>query len=362
MVKKIKLFDPYVNNSEEKAILSVLKSHLWAAGGNSPHVEKFEKKFAKYVNTTNCISVNSGTAALHLALSLFNLKNKEVILPSLSFVSTAHAVLYNDAIPIFTDIELDTLCVSPKEIEEKITKKSAVVLPVHFGGMPCKIDEILKISKNYRLKIVEDAAHAVGSKYARKKIGSHGDAVCFSFHPVKNLAMPNGGAITINNKNQLNSIKKLKARRWCGITNRKEANYDVNELGWNFYLNEFSAAIGLEQLKKLDLITTKRKQIAKQYHNEIQISEKMKYSDECSYHLFWILVKNRNEFRKKMKNVGIETGTHYKPIHHMKLYRSKIKLPVTDYVAKKIVTIPIHPNLDKNQISSIIKNVNKFAE
>lgn len=361
MVTRIKLFDPYIDKLEEKAILSVLKSHFWAAGDNSPQVEKFEKKFAKYVNTKNCISVNSGTAALHLALSLFNLKNKEVILPSLSFVSTAHTVLYNNAIPIFADIELDTLCISPKEIKEKIGNKTSIILPVHFGGMPCKMDEILKISKDYRSQVIEDAAHAIGSKFSGKKIGSHGDVVCFSFHPVKNLAMPNGGAITLNNKNQLQSIKKLKARRWCGITNRKGVNYDVNELGWNFYMNEFSAAIGIEQLKKLNLTTTKRKQIAKRYNKEIQILEKMKFSNDCSYHLYWILVKNRKEFRKKMLEVGIETGTHYKPIHHMKMYKSKIKLPITEYVSKKIVTIPIHPNLTEKEISYIIKNINKFS-
>ena len=227
--------------------------------------------------------------------------------------------------------------------------------------MPCNMEKILKISKKKKLHVIEDAAHAVGSSYNNKKIGKHADVVCFSFHPVKNLAMPNGGAIMLNFKNQLKSIKKLKALRWCGIDNRKGTSYDVNELGWNFYMNEFSAAIGLQQLKKLDKITDKRKKIAKRYTNEINVSEKMPYSNNCSYHLFWILVKNRNKFREEMKEMGIETGTHYKPIHHMKMYKSKVKLPITDYVAKKIVTIPIHPNLNEKQISFIIKNINKFS-
>jgi len=362
MPQKIKLFDPSVNRLEEKAVLTVLKSHLWASGGGSPNVLDFENKFRKYVSSKNCISVNSGTAALHLALSLFNVKNKEIILPSLSFVSTSHSILYNNAKPVFVDINKDTLNINHQLIEDKINKKTGALLPVHYGGMPCEIDKILAIAKNHDIPIVEDAAHAAGTSFKNKKIGSHGDAVCFSFHPVKNLAMPTGGAITLNRNNKLNAIKKLKSRRWCGIQNRKGTSYDVTELGWNFYMNEFAAAIGLQQLKKLDRMNSKRKRIAKRYFKEINVPEKMSYSEDCSYHLFWILVKNRNLFRKKMEENGIETGTHYKPIHQMKLYKSKIKLPVTDYVAEKIVTIPIHPNLSENQVSLIIKNINKFAQ
>ena len=243
----IKLFDPIIDKKEEKAVTKVLQSKFWASGAGTNNVLKFEERLAKYVNAKKCIAVNSGTAALHLALSLLDIKNKEVILPSLTFVSTAHAILYNGGIPKFVDVDPKTLCIDPNEIKKVISKKTRVILPVHFGGMPCDLDKIQKICKNKKIEIIEDAAHAVGTSFKNKKIGSSGMAVCFSFHPVKNLAMPTGGAITLNGKNAKKYESKLKSLRWCGITNRKGVKYDVDKVGWNYYMNEFSAAIGIEQ-------------------------------------------------------------------------------------------------------------------
>lgn len=361
MRKKIKLFDPITDKREQTAINQVLKSNFWASGSGSGKVSEFEKYFRKYINTKQCIALNSGTAALHLALSLFDIKNKEVILPSLSFVSTAHAVTYNDAKPVFVDIDPQTLCLDPHKIEQKITNKTKAILPVHFAGFPCNLDEIKKLCKKHKLFLIEDAAHAAGSKYKNKKIGSHGDAVCFSFHPVKNLAMPNGGAITLNTKDHQKQKIELNSKRWCGITSRKGSKYDVKEIGWNFYMNEFSAVIGIEQLKKLDKLNNKRKKIAKRYHNEIKLERKMPFDNNCSYHLYWILIKNRDKFMKSMQKNGIETGIHYFPIHKMKYYSSNTKLPTTENVGNHIVSLPIHPNLNMSDINKIIKLTNKFA-
>ena len=361
MKKNIKLFDPATSDSEKQAIIKVLDSKFWASGSGSGAVAKFEKKFRKYIKSDVCIAVNSGTAALNLSVSLFDIRNREVILPSMSFVSTAHCIVENGGIPKFVDIEPNTLCIDPKQIKNAISKKTVAIAPVHFGGMPCNLDEIKKISKKYNLIVIEDAAHAVGSQFNAKKIGAHSDVVCFSFHPVKNLAMPTGGLITINHKSHEKFKKLLSSRRWCGITNRKETDYDVQELGWNYYMNEFSAAIGLEQLKKLDKMNTLRKKIARKYSSEINIQDKMGFDENCSYHLYWILVKNRKKFREKLFENGIETGTHYKPIHLMKMYKQNSKLPITESIGKQIVTIPIHPNLTETQIKKIIRNVNDFS-
>jgi len=358
--KTIKLFDPVVGNNEIKAVLSVLKSHLWASGAGSKNVLKFEKKFNDYLNSKVCISVNSGTAALHLALSLFDIKNKEVILPSLSFVSTAHAVLYNGGKPVFADIDPVTLCLDPGDISSKITKKTSLILPVHFAGMACNLNSIKKICVEHNLKLVEDAAHAAGTSYRKKKIGSHGDAVCFSFHPVKNLAMPTGGAVSLNGHSK-KFEKLLLKRRWCGISNKKSLIYDVDDLGWNFYMNEFSASIGLEQLKKLDKMILRRQKIAKKFSNGISVETKMPFNDECSYHFFWLQIKNRKKFIQNMNDKGIETGIHYSPIHLMSLYNSKSKLPITEDVSKKLVSIPNHPNLSDKDVDKIIECVNKFS-
>jgi len=359
---KIKLFSPFIDSNEEKAIKNVLKSGFWASGAGTGFVDQFEKNFSNYIGSKKCVAVNSGTAALHLALHLHDLKGKEVILPSLSFISTAHSILYNGGIPIFADVNPTTLCIDAESISEKISKNTKLILPVHFAGNPCNMDEITKISKQNNLQVVEDAAHATGATFNRKKIGSHSDFSCFSFHPVKNLAMPSGGIIALNG-NQINkSVKILKSLRWCGISNRRGFKYDVTRLGWNFYMNEFSASIGIQQLKKINKMTSKRKEIAKRYFQELEVGDKMQFNNDSSYHLYWILVKNRNEFMKNMSQQGIETGIHYSPIHKMKLYNdASIKLPHTEKISKKILTLPMHPNLTHKDVDLIIKYTNKFS-
>ena len=355
----IKLFFPTINDLEIKATVKTLKSGFWASGAGVGNVKKFENLFKKYTNATECVAVDSGTAALDLALKVVDINNKEVLVPSLTFVSSINAIKYNGGIPIFVDVKSDTLCMDPKDLENKITKKSKVILPVHFGGYSCDMDEIKKVSKKNKLLVIEDAAHATGSKYKNKKIGSIGDLTCFSFHPVKNLAMPKGGAITLNYKNR-NLKTKLNSLRWCGITDRKEQFYDVTELGYNYYMDEISSAIGIEQLKKINKFNSRKYKIAKKYDKEIKCLEKMPISEDCSYHLYWILVKNRNTFLKNMKKKGIEAGIHYLPVHKMKLYKSSIKLKVTEKVTKEIVTIPIHPSLKNSEIDYIIKTINQL--
>ncbi len=359
-MKKIKLFDPYTDKFEKIAINQVLKSNFWASGAGGGNVKKFEEKFSKYVNSKSSVAVNSGTAALKLALSMYDIKNKEVILPSLSFVATANAIIENQGIPKFVDIDEKTLCIDPKKILDSISNKTKIILPVHFGGFSSNLTEISKICKKHKIHLIEDAAHATGSIYKNKKIGKYGDLVCFSFHPVKNLAMPTGGLISINSKNYKKMEKRLKEKRWCGITNRKGVNYDVKNLGWNYYMNEFSAAIGLEQLKKIKFTNNKRKEIAKEYSKKIALENKMPFDNGCSYHFYWIRVKNRDKFREKLSKKGIETGIHYKPIHNFSLYKSKIRLPITEKVTKEIVTLPTHPNISKNDLEKIIKIVNQF--
>ena len=357
---KIKLFDPHTDESEKIAVNRVLDSHFWASGAGGGEVQKFEKEFTKYTNSKSCVALNSGTAALNLALSMYDIKNKEVILPSISFVATANAIIENGGIPKFVDIDENTLCIDPEKILKAISKRTKIILPVHFGGFSSNLKEISKLCKEYKIHLVEDAAHAAGTTYRNKKIGSHGELVCFSFHPVKNLAMPTGGLISINRNDHKEVAKILKEKRWCGITNRKDVSYDVKNIGWNYYMNEFSAAIGLAQLKKLDKINNERRKIAKKYADEISLENKMPFDKECSYHFYWIRVKNRTKFREILSKKGIETGIHYKPIHTFSFYKSKIKLPITEKVGSEIVTLPTHPNLTQNDVEKIIKVVNKL--
>ena len=356
----IKLFEPHISDAEINATKSVLKSKFWASGSGINKVEHFEKSFGKYVGAKETIAVNSGSAALHLGLSLFELKNKEVLVPSLTFVSTVHAILQNGAKPVFIDVEPNTLCIDPADVEKRISRRTAAIIPVHFGGMPSNLKKLKKLSLTYKIPIIEDAAHASGSNYDSKKIGSHSDIVCFSFHPVKNLAMPTGGAICINkNSKKLKTI--LNSKRWCGITNRKGHYYDVDKMGWNYYMNEISASIGLVQLKKLDKLNQFRKKIAKKYFNELNVKFKMPFSKNCSYHLYWIRVNNRKQFMKKMKSKGIETGIHYNPVHLMTFYKQYSKiLPITEKVSNELVSLPIHPNMTCKDVDKVISSVNNI--
>ena len=268
-MSNIRLFEPDFDRVEEDPVIETLRSGFWASGSGNGKVGQFEAELALYLGCKNVVAVNSGTAALHLALSLLDIKGKEVILPSLSFVSTANAILYNGGFPVFADVERDTLCLNPDKVN--IRDNTACVLPVHFGGFKAKTDYPVTI---------EDSAHRIVKN-------SVDNISCFSFHPVKNLAMPTGGAIASNQ-----NLDELKARRWCGVTDREGSDYDVKELGWNYYMNEVSAAIGLVQLKKLDRMNERRNQIAKRYSEEL--GNCMPYDKDCPYHLFWILVEHRD--------------------------------------------------------------------
>ncbi len=360
MHKKIKLFDPQIGPDEEKILTKVLYSRFWASGSGIGHVKKFEDKFCRYVGAKSCVAVNSGTAALHLALSLCDIKDSEVIVPSLSFATTASSILYNGGKVRFAEVDPATMCIDVKSIKRNITAKTKAILPVHFGGMPANLDEIKGLCKKNKLYLIEDAAHAAGATYKGKKIGSHGNFVCFSFHPVKNLAMPGGGAITINQRDA-DSQRLLQAKRWCGITDRKGYSYDVQTLGWNYYMNEFSAAMGIVQLQKLERMNKRRRHIAKRYSKEIDLSKKMPYDKDCSYHLYWIQVRDREKLVKALGRKNIETGVHYNPVHKFGLFRSKVSLPITEDAGRTILSVPIHPSLDDDDVSKIVQCINEAA-
>ena len=354
----IKLFDPHITEKEIHATVSTIKSKFWASGSGVNHVAEFEKQFKKYTNAKSCIAVNSGTAALFLSLSLFNLAKKEVLVPSLTFVSTVSSIIQNGGKPVFVDVDPKTLCIDPLDVAAKISKKTAAIIPVHLAGYPSNLSKLKQICKKSNIKIIEDAAHAAGTKFKNKMIGGVSEAVCFSFHPVKNLGMPTGGAICLNGKNFRKDEQTLKSLRWCGIENRQGTSYDVKRLGWNFYMNEISAAVGLVQLKKLNKLNNIRKNIAKRYHTELNIENKMPFSRDCSYHFYWIRVKDRSKFMKKMKKLGIETGIHYKPVHQMSYFKTKMKLPITEKAGQEIVSIPTHPNLTEKNVDKIIASIN----
>ena len=367
----IPVFRPSIGNEEIESVISVLRSGWLGLG---PKTKEFEERFGHYVGVRHAIAVNSCTAALHLALKVMNVEGGEVITTPMSFVSTNHAILYNNATPVFADIEEDTLNIKVDRIERLITAKTRAILLVHYGGHPCDMDPILQIAKDNELKVVEDAAHACGSAYKGRKIGSLGDATCFSFHAVKNLATGDGGMITVHDKDAASRLRKL---CWLGISrgtwdrSTGEAykwEYDVEEIGFKYHMNDIAAAIGLIQLKKLDKANARRRAIVARYNQAfvdidwIGIPVEKQYA-QSAHHNYVIKILNgkRDKFISYLADNGISASVHYIPNHLYDIYKPYHKeLPVAETVWRELVTLPLYPDLKSGDVDFIIEKVVGF--
>jgi perosamine synthetase len=355
--------------------------------GLGPKTEEFENKFGQYVGASYAVGVNSATAALHLTLVAFRIgPGDEVLVPSLTFISTAHAVLYVGATPVFVDVRPDTLCIDPEDVKRKITDKSRVVLPVHYGGHPAELDELREIASDRDLLLIEDASHACGSEYKGRKIGSMGDATCFSFQAVKNLATGDGGMITTNRPDICQILRRL---RWLGIDkstwdrsediNRKlEASlrhlanygwyYEVTELGYKYHMNDIAAVIGLAQLAKLDKANARRREIVLCYNRAFAGTswlegpvEKLYVRSAC--HNYVVKTPYRDRLNLYLKEKEIATGVHYMPVHLHPYYRGKFQasLPTTEEVWTRLLTLPLYPSLSDAEVNTIIESILEFA-
>jgi len=370
----IPVFRPSMGIEEVEAVKEVLLSG-WI--GLGPKTEEFEKKFAQYIGVKYAVALNSATAALHLAMAVLNIEGKEVVTTPMTFISTNHAILYNRGIPVFADIEPDTLNINPKEITKNISPKTKAIVVVHYGGHACDMDKIIKIAKKHKLYLVEDAAHGCGGEYKGKKLGSLGDLGCFSFHAVKNLATGDGGMITTNNKNFYEKIKKL---RWLGInkdTWSREKNeqtyglkyswyYEVEDVGFKYHMNDITAALGLVQLKKLDKMNARRKKITQIYNKNFADLDWLetpivKDYAESSHHNYVIKTELRDKLNEYLAQKGISTGVHYIPNNHYKMYRQcRGKTPVSDKIWKKLLTLPLYPDMTEAEISQVVSAIRSF--
>lgn len=371
----MQLFKPNISESAIKAVNEVLRSG-WIGPG--PKVEEFEKKFAKYVSVNSAeqkadryaIALNSCTAALHLALIISGIKEgDEVITTPFTFVSTNHVILYQRAIPVFADIDPRTYCISPSAIEKMITRKTKAIMVIHYGGHPAELDRIYELAGKYNLKVIEDAAHACGSLYKGKKIGSFG-ITCFSFQSVKNLTTADGGMITMDNKEQYEKLRKL---IWMGIDKSTYARtkerytwkYDVTEVGYKYQMNDVMAALGIEQLKLLDEQNAYRRRLAKTYNQNLKHPDiiALPYvSDDVvtSQHLYVIQVKRRDDLIAKLKANGVEAGVHYILATEFPMYnRCRADIKVAMEVAKNIITLPMHTFLQENDVLKVSEIINK---
>lgn len=371
----IPVFRPSVSDAEVEAVADVLRSGWWGLG---PKTREFEEKFAQYVGAKHAIALNSGTAALHLALRVPSIgRGDEVITTPMTFVSTNHAILYNNATPVFADIEEDTLNIDPTDIERKITPKTKAIIMVHYGGHPCDIDEIHELAKDRGggIKVIEDAAHACGAEYKGKKIGSLSDATCFSFHPVKNLATGDGGMITMDDDDAAARLQKL---RWVGISrgtwDRTESKgysweYNVEELGFKYHMNDIIAAIGLAQLARLEQMNARRRELAMRYTEALSDIEWIETPVEKDYvrsacHNYVIKVadpSDRDPLMDHLKAKGISTGMHYIPNHLYAMYKPYAShLSVAEKVWKRLITLPLYPDLNPEEQGKVIAAIKSY--
>ncbi len=365
----IQVFKPNYDEQEIDAVADVLRSG-WV--GLGPKTAQFEKEFADFIGVDYCIGLNSCTAALDMALKLLGINHgDEVIVPTMTFVSTAHCVSYNLATPIFADIDEDTLNIDIADVADKISQRTKAIIPVHYGGRPVDMDTLRDAAGD--IPIIEDCAHASGAKYKGRPAGGLGTIGCFSFHAVKNLAMGEGGAITLNKGELAQRAKRL---RWLGIDKgtweRTELDksywweYNVDEIGLKSHLNDISAAIGLVQLRKLEEANVRRRQIVHMYREGLQDVHQIQMPPEdnvdflSSWHLCEIKAENRDELSVFLMEKEIGTGVHYKPIHLYRCYGNRPTLHRAERVFSQILTLPLYPGLTDDEVSYIIDSIIKF--
>lgn len=376
--EKIPFYIPWITNEDKKAVAKVL-NHRWLTGG--PIAVQFERQFADYIGVKHAVSVNSCTAALHIALRALNITSgDEVIVPDITFAATANAALFVGAKPVFADIDERTLNISPDDILNKITSKTKAIIPVHYGGQPCDMKALLEIAEDYKLHIVEDCAHSVGAEYDGQKTGSFGIFGCFSFYPTKIITTLEGGMITTNDDAL---AKKLRILREHGMSKtalyrESEASwyYDVIDLGYNYRLNEVQAALGISQLKRVEEGINRRIKAASYYKKQLKLDGIVPpYEAPNRSHVFHLYVvkvekakfgKTRDELFKSLSDNGVGVSLHYTPLHKLSLYRKLLKsnlakFPVAERIYKQILSLPLYPTITKNDINFVVEIIKKTA-
>ena len=374
----VPFYQPWITNQDEKAISEALKSR-WLTGG--PLAADFEKKFAEYMGVKCAVSVNSCTAALHLAMRVLNIKSgDEVVVPDLTFAATANAALFVGATPVFADIDEKTFNISPNDVLNKITPKTKAIIPVHYGGQPCDMTELIEIAQDYKLHIVEDCAHSLGAKYDGKQTGSFGVFGCFSFYPTKIITTLEGGMITTNDENL---AKKLQVLREHGmsksaIDRESEASwyYDVVDLGYNYRLNELQSALGISQLERVENGIKMRMEAARYYGERLNLNGIVTPYEAAGrshiYHLYVIKVDKdkfgltRDELFKKLSADKVGVSLHYTPLHKLSFYKKFLnsttnKFPVAEQIYQQILSLPLYPNMTKNDVDYVVDSIGENA-
>lgn len=358
-------FITHISLSADKFVKEVLDKTFVSAGKTA---KEFEKALNEKLGLSNPVALNSGTSALHLALAAADIgPGDEVIIPAQTFIATGMTVLMQDAKPVFADIQKETGNIDPQSFKSKITPKTKAVIPVHWGGYPCDMDEINAIAAEHGLMVIEDAAHALGAIYKGKPVGSISRFTAFSFQAIKHLTTGDGGALCcLYNED----FEKVSRRSWFGIDRRNvikseigAREWDIAELGYKYHMNNFSAALGLANLEDIETIILRRRSIASVYRKEFENVGGLNLLDyksdrDSAYWLFTILVENRNNFVKKLKSRSIPAS-----VVDLRIDRNSVfggmneELKNQEEFEQKQISIPVHQRLTDDDVGLIIKTI-----
>ena len=368
----IRLSKSCISDAEKQAVIGVLDREYLGMGAE---VQEFEERLSEFFGRP-AVCVANGTAALHLALQAAGIgEDDEVLVQSLTYVASFQAISAVGAIPIACDVNEKSFTLDLQDAKKRITPNTKAVMPVHYGGGVGDLDEIYAFAKRHSLRVIEDAAHAFGTKYQGNRVGGFGDIACFSFDGVKNITSGEGGCVVTND---LDVLERVQDSRLLGVEkdtamrylNHRSWEFDVSEQGWRFHMSNIMAAIGIEQLKNFPKMAKKRKFLASHYdellkgHQVIQpIANDYSVVVPHIYVVRILGMKNRNLIQEQLLKLGIQTGIHYKPNHILSLYKQKTSLPLnfTDLVSEELLTLPLHPDLIENDIEYVIKMLTRVC-
>lgn len=365
---KVRLSKCSISSEEINAVKKVLESEYLGMGAQ---VLEFERNIKSYLDTSmSVVCVNTGTSALQLALSAIGIGHgDEVLVPSLTYIASFQAISATGANPIACEVNQDTLFIDVHDAKRKITANTKAIMPVHYASSSKGMDEVYTLAKEHKLRVIEDAAQAFGCKRDLKKIGTEGDIICFSFDGIKNITSGEGGAILTNDEK---ALQRLRDGRLLGVQkdteNRFSGNrswdFDVEDQGFRFHMSNINAAIGIEQLKKIQLFRKKRQDVSERYMRQLKGIKnieflKLNYLDIIP-HIFVVKAHDRDGLRRCLMDSGVECGIHYKPNHLLTKYNTNFDLPVTEDIYKKILTLPCHVDLSIRDQDMIIFKIKEF--
>jgi len=375
---KFPAYEPWISKDDKRIVNKTLDQSMLTLG---PQLEKFEADFCKYTKSKYAIAVSNGTAALHLSLKALGIKeHDEVIIPDLTFVADASAILSCNAKPVIVDINENDFFLSITNLKKNITKRTKAIIPVHIYGQVCNIDEVLDVALDNDLKIIEDCAHAVGTFHNSKHVGTLGNTGCFSFYPTKNITTAEGGMVITNSKKIADKVRQLRSHGMSkSLKSRYSSEYpwifDITEPGYNYRLDEIRASLGISQLKRIKKINELRKNAAFYYHSKLQnisgiVLPDMVNNKTHSYHLYTIRVTklfklSRNQLFKKLKQAGIRTTVYWMPMHKYTAFRKFANLSDvknTSKIYNEILALPLFPSITKKHQDNVIKIIKSFQK